>query len=107
MAIIEKDYRVDIEHVGKNNLLSNRGILSLLESIACYHSDMVGYGINDIEKTHFTWVLLHWKVQVLKRVPYGTNLKIKTWASYYNKISTLRDFEIYDTFRKFTLYSFF
>lgn len=96
MAIIEKKYRIDIEHIGKANLLTNHGILSLLESIACYHSDIAGYGINQMEQTHLTWVLLNWKVRVFKRVCYGSIVTVKTWARYASRICTLRDFEIYD-----------
>ncbi len=96
MAIIEKKYQVDIFNVGNFNLLTNHGILDLLESIACFHSDIVGYGINQIEKTHLTWVLLHWKVHVFKRIGYGKTINVKTWASYVGKFSTLRDFEICD-----------
>lgn len=96
MAVIERKYRVDVEHVGKDSVLTNRGILSLMESIACLHSDMVGYGINQIEQTHLTWVLLHWKVKVFKRVGYGAEVTVKTWASYSKRFSTLRDFEMYD-----------
>lgn len=96
MAIIEKKYQINISHVRKTNSLSNRGILDLLESIACYHSDKVGYGMANIHETNSTWVLLHWKVQVFKRLPYLQNVIVKTWARPCSKVSTLRDFEIYD-----------
>ncbi len=104
MAIIEKEYTVDLSQVGNSNLLTNHGILELLESIACYHSSLVHLGINEINETGFTWMLLHWKVKVFKRVCYGDTVKVKTWAGYANKFYTLRDFEIYDNERKFNLY---
>ena len=94
--IIEKKYRVDVANVNTSNLLSNSGILRLFENIACLHSDMAGYGMNQIEKTHLTWVLLNWKVHVIKRVPYGSIVNIKTWARTANVFFTLRDFEMYD-----------
>lgn len=96
MAIIEKEYTVDLAQVGNSNLLTNHGILELLESIACYHSGLVHLGINEIDETGFTWILLHWKVKVLKRVDYGDTVNVKTWAGYANKFYTLRDFEIYN-----------
>ncbi len=94
--MFEKKYTIEVQNVGASNLLSNKGILSLLENIACLHSDMVGFGMNQIEKTHLSWVLLHWKVKVFKRVSYGSTVTIKTWARYANSFFTLRDFEIYD-----------
>lgn len=96
MAIFERKYIVDIAHIGASNQLTNYGMLSILENIACKHSDLVGFGINDIEKTHLTWVLLNWKVQMIKRVKYGTELIVKTWAKCSNKFNTYRDFEVTD-----------
>ena len=94
--IMEGKYRVDVANVSTSNLLSNKGILSLFENIACLHSDIAGYGMNQIEKTHLTWVLLHWKVHVIKRVPYGSTVTVKTWAGKANAFFTMRDFEMYD-----------
>ncbi len=96
MAIIEKEYTIGLTQVGNSNLLTNHGILELLESIACYHSDNVNFGINEINDIGFTWMLLHWKVKVFKRVRYGETVTVKTWAGYANKFYTLRDFEIFD-----------
>ena len=94
--IMERKYRIDVAHVNTSNLLSNKGILSLFENIACLHSDLAGYGMNQIEKTHLTWVLLHWKVHVFKRISYGNMVTVKTWARPSNVFFTLRDFEMYD-----------
>ncbi len=96
MAILEKKYMIDLEHVGSSNVLSNHGILSLLENIGCFHSNKVGLGINQIEQTNLTWVLLNWKVKVFKRVSYNSNVIVKTWARACSHFCTLRDFEIYD-----------
>ncbi len=96
MAIFEKEYTVGLIQVGNSNLLTNHGILELLESIACFHSDTVNFGINNIKDIGFTWMLLHWKVKVLKRVRYGDTITVKTWAGYANRFYTLRDFEIFD-----------
>lgn len=96
MPVFEKKYIVDIAHVGASNLLTNYGMLSILENIACKHSDIAGFGINDIHKTHLSWVLLNWKVKILQRVTYGTELCVRTWAKCSNKFNTYRDFEVRD-----------
>lgn len=96
MAIFEQDYRVNISNVGPSGLITNKGILSILEDIACRHSDVAGFGILDIPVKHLSWVLLAWKVKILKRVSYGTTLTVCTWAKSANKFQTCRDFEIYD-----------
>ena len=96
MAIIEEKNIVKVKYIGNSGKISNKGILSFLETIACQHSDLAGYGYNDIPKTHLSWVLLHWKVEILQRVCYGEMVTVKTWARSANKFFTLRDFEMYD-----------
>ena len=96
MGIFEKNYTVNLTHLNSSNVISNRGILSILEDVACSHSDIAGFGINDIEKTHLTWVLLSWKVKVFKRVKYGTTVNVHTWAKKAKRFSTTRDFEMLD-----------
>lgn len=95
-SVFEREYIVNIENIGESNLITNRGLLSIFEDIACKHSDSVKFGINDIPITHFTWVLLAWKVEIKKRVTYGTKLKVRTWAKPSKKIYTYRDFEVFD-----------
>ena len=92
MAIIENKYHIGIKYVDKDRLLSLRGIILLFEDIACRHSDMVGYGINDVTKTHFSWVLLNWKIKVLSRINYGSIVTVKTWSRETSKLYTYRDF---------------
>ena len=96
MAVFEQDYRVSISQVGVSGLIKNIGMLVILEDAACRHSDLAGFGIKDIPTKHLSWVLLNWKVKILKRVSYGTELKVRTWAKVYNKFQTTRDFEVYD-----------
>lgn len=96
MAIFEKNYRVKVSDVGPNAFITNIGMLGILEDIACRHSDQAGVGLLDIPVTHLSWVLLAWKVNILKRVLYNTNLRVRTWAKVTNKFQTCRDFEVYD-----------
>ena len=81
MAVFEQDYRVSISQVGVSGLIKNIGMLEILEDAACRHSDLAGFGIKDIPTKHLSWVLLNWKVKILKRVSYGfksfSNMKIR------------------------------
>lgn len=60
------------------------------------HSNEAGYGLNDIESTGFTWILLNWKVRVLKRPIYGEKILVKTWARKTEKFYTYRDYQVFD-----------
>lgn len=96
MSIFERKCHVGIKDIGSLGLMTNEGFLDLLENTACIHSEVAGYGVNQMEQTHLSWVLLHWKVHILKRVPFHTAITIKTWAKAANKCLTYRDFEMYD-----------
>ena len=96
MAIFEKTMFVDISKVNGNGFITNKGMLSLLESVACLHSDTAGYGIMEIPKTRLSWIQLNWMVKILRRPIYCEELKIRTWAKVSSKFSTLRDFEVLD-----------
>lgn len=96
MSFIEREYKVDIRHIGTSNLITNYGILCLLEDVATVHSDIAGYGIAQIPFTHVSWILLNWKVSVLKRVTFGDTVKVRTWSVPYNELFTYRNFEVYD-----------
>lgn len=41
-------------------------------------------------------MLLYWKVKFLKRPKWKTEINVRTWAREINKISSWRDFEVYD-----------
>ena len=98
--ILKEKFKIQSKDTGKNNLIKNRGILEILENIGTHHSDIAGYGINDMERTGISWVLLDWKIQVFKRPKYGQILDVSTWGRTIKgktkKTYTYRDFEIYD-----------
>ena len=96
MAFFEHDFEIGLRDIEKPNYLSNKSILSFFEDIGSYHSDSVNFGLNNIPITHSSWVLLGWKVKVLKRPIYGDKLHIITWAKNIEKFSTYRDFEVYN-----------
>lgn len=96
MAIFECKYRLGLTDVGKSNLMTNKAILKVLENAGGMQSDEVGYGLTQIEETKLSWILLGWKVKVINRAKYNTEITIKTWARDSNKAFTYRDYEIYD-----------
>lgn len=94
----EREYLVGVKDVGINNQMTNFAFLSFLEEIASTHSNLVGYGINDIETKKKVWLLMDWKLEVYKRPKYSDTLKIKTWARTLEKLSfySYRDFEVFN-----------
>lgn len=94
--IYKEKFKIGLKDVGKFNKIKNRAILECLEDIGGYHSDLAGYGVNEIETTKLSWILLDWKLEVKNRPTYGDELNIHTWARGINKFFTYRDYEIYN-----------
>ena len=94
--IYKENFKIGLKDVWKENKVSNKAILEYLENVAAYHSDSVGYGINTSQKTNVSWVLLDWKLKVIKRPEYGQTLNIHTWSRKIIKYYAYRDFEVYD-----------
>ena len=94
--IYKEKFKIGLKDVWKGNEVNNRAILEYLENIAAYHSDSVGYGVNTSGDTHLNWLLLDWKVKVIKRPKYGQTLNIYTWSRRIIKCYAYRDFEVYD-----------
>ena len=94
----EREYFIGAREIGTNNRITNYGILALLEDIAGTHSDKVGYGIKDVAEKERAWILMDWKLKVIKRVSYGEKVTIKTWAKTMSKATfySYRDFEVYN-----------
>ena len=95
---IEQSYKIGLREVGIKNELTNYGILAFLEDIATYHSGLVGYGVDDVEKNQGAFLLLDWNLEVYKRLKFNDNINVKTYSLPINKPSfhCYRNFEIYD-----------
>ncbi len=79
----EGSYKVGIREIGRNNKITNIGMLGLLEDLACKHSDIVGFGVNNIEKNHKVWILMDWKLEIIDRPTYGDELKNKNMGKNF------------------------
>ncbi len=94
--LVEQEYTVKLSEIGKANKVTNKAILSYLEDAGGIHSNKAGYGVLDIQKTHLTWILLEWKLKVIRRPNYAEKIKVVTWSKDAVKCYAYRDFEVYD-----------
>lgn len=94
--IFTQNVKTGIKDIGKNNTIKNRAILEILENVGSYHSDKVGYGALNVNSTKLAWILLEWKLKVIKRPIYGQILTVNTWGRNMSKFFTYRDYEVYD-----------
>lgn len=94
--IFENEYRVGIEDVDIDNLITSKAVLRMFEDMACFHAASLGHDPISVVEMGFAWVLANWQIKILKRCSYGAILKVKTWPKRFEKITTLRDYEIVD-----------
>ena len=94
--IFKESFKMGLKDIDKENKIKNVTLLEFFENIGSYHSDIAGYGADYTKKHGRGWVLLDWKMQVLKRPKYGDILEVNTWAKTMNKATTYRDFEAYN-----------
>ncbi len=92
--IFEQKYRVRIEDVDKDNLISSKAVLSIMEDIACLHGKSVGQGPVGVSEIANAWALTNWQFKILKRCGYGDVITVRTWPKKFDRVSCIRDFEI-------------
>lgn len=94
---VEHKFYVGLRDINQNKELSNTGLLSYLEDIASMHSEMVGFGISNMEEVKRTWILLSWKIKIIKRPKFNDIITVKTWSRMIEKFYAFRDFCIYNS----------
>ena len=96
MGLYEYKTVMRYQDIGEDNKLSDRGVLNILGEAAGSHAEKIGYGLTYKMKTGFAWMLLYWKIKVIKRPSWNTEIIVKTWVRKIDKVSTWRNFEMYD-----------
>lgn len=97
MNSYSKKVTLKYSDIGIANKLNLKSLIKYLQDAAGEHSDLAGYGISNIEKTHLAWLVLNWKVKMISHPHYNEEITIKTWARSLEKIYSYRDFEILDS----------
>ena len=94
--IVENEYRIKLSDINRENKATNKAILSYLEDVGGKHSDLAGYGILDIPQTHLSWIIIEWKLQIIRRPNYGEIIRATTWSKDAIRCYAYRDFKVYD-----------
>ena len=96
MAIYKSDFKVRVTDIDKKCKMTNKAMLDIFQNVAGMHSESLHLGINDIENNKLSWIILNWRLKVLKRPRYNETIIAKTWIREANKFFTFRDFELLD-----------
>ena len=90
------NYKISLEDIGINNEATNKSLLTIMQDIACLHSASVGYGVLEVESKKRAWMLLDWKMKVIKRPKYNDDIKAETWSRKVERLYAYRDFQLKD-----------
>lgn len=93
---VEHEFYVGLRDINNLKELSNTSLLSYLEDVACMHSEIAGFGVSNMDIIKRTWILLSWKIKVIKRPKFNDTVKVKTWSRLIEKFYAFRDFKIYN-----------
>lgn len=96
MSVFAFRTRVSYDDIDRNMNLTLKGVLGFMQEAAMMHSSQVGYSVGDVERTHVTWMLVQWRVRILKDAAWGTELTVNTWPRSMDRATSIRNFEILD-----------
>lgn len=89
-------YFVGYSDVDKNNRCKLSRIIDMLQNIATMHSKERGYGTQKMMELKLGWLLLIWRVKILKYPVADEYVEVKTWSKSLKGLHATRCFEIYD-----------
>ena len=87
--IFTEKRQIEYLDVDKNNKLTNKAILNMMQDTAGGHSESIHDGLNYKEINGTAWLILNWKLEVLSRPKYKDILTISTWARKIEKCFSL------------------
>ena len=94
--MLEKTF--DIRHYEFNakHELTPWGLQNFFQEAACIDADKLGFGFEALTPKNIAWVVTKLQIQILRSLKWCNTIKIKTWVVGYTKITSRRDFIIYD-----------
>ena len=93
--VFEKEYEIGISHIDRALELTDRGVLTYFEETSAKQTQTLGFGLDSENGRRYVWMILDWRVRILKRPHYADKIKVKTWSRRVQRIYAYRDFEMY------------
>ena len=94
--IVEHKFYIGMRDIDKNNYITDKGFLAALEDTGGIHSEIAGFGLLNVNKTHRFWMILSWHVEIIRRPKYNETITIHTWSKPCKRLYVYRDFEVFD-----------
>lgn len=94
MSIFRFTTRVSYPDLDQNYNLSMSGALRLMQEAAAIHSDSLGYSFRTVSQTHVHWLVVSWRVRMIRKAGWNETLYVDTWPRTMSRVTSERDFEI-------------
>lgn len=79
--IYEHEFEIGLENLTNKKEVSNKFILQCFENVAAKFSEKVNRGISEVIN-NISWILIEWKLDVIKRPKYLDTVNVKCWARF-------------------------
>lgn len=94
--IFEQRFVAGIRDVGEGNRMTNKAILEALNDVTNLHGLSAGQSTRDTGRSHLAWMVVNWKLRVIRRPQVCEPFIARTWAREYTRAHGLRDYELVD-----------
>ena len=92
---LEQEFFVGAHDVDREKKVTNKALLEILSDISMLHGVKSGQTKTE-GVSPFSWVVLGWKMQVLRRPSMFSTLRAVTWVRDHSRVRGGRDYVIYD-----------
>ena len=86
--------RVAYPDVDQHFHLSISGAIRMMQEAAAIHSDSLGYSFRTVHLTRVHWLIVGWRVRMIRKVRWNETLHVHTWPRTMSRVTSERDFEI-------------
>lgn len=86
--------RVSYADIGQDLCLTLPGAMHMMQEAAIVHSDLSGYSVMDVERTRVVWMLVQWRVRMIRKANWNEPVDVVTWPQTMDKLTSDRCFQI-------------
>ena len=92
----EQKYFIGIQDVGEGFAITNKALLEALTNTSNVHAERIGQGAEEKAVSRLSWVVVNWRLQVLRRPKVCRTILCRTWAREFTRVLGYRDYEVVD-----------
>lgn len=92
----EMKTRVGYSQVGSDLRVPISGIVQMLQDCTLFHSESIGKGLEQVERSLRAWFLSSWQIEIMRYPCFKEELVVRTWPHEFKGMYGYRNFDILD-----------